>query len=120
MLRELRRRVLALGLLTAYLAAPLSAIAVGLHVAGEDHDEPALLASLAMIATHGHDHHAATPEHEHSTVRSEAPQASGPVIASALLAPAAPEPRSAAPAFAPVPVPTGSPPLFCRHCALLL
>ena len=120
MLRELSLRVIALGLLIAFLASPLSAIAVGLHLAGEGHDEPTLLASLAMIATHGHDHHAATVEHDHSTVRSEGPKAPAPAVASALVAPASPAPTSAAPALAAVPVPTGSPPLFCRHCALLL
>lgn len=121
MLRETPLRAGAVALLLVFLAAPLSSLALGLHIASDRDHEPALMASLAKIATHGHDHDAATVEHDHPTLRSDRPKAPPPAIESGPEVAAAPSPAvDAAPGFALAPAPTESPPLFRRDCALLL
>jgi hypothetical protein len=121
-LREHRLRAGAFGLLLAFLAAPLSFLGLGLHIASDRDHEATLIASLARIATHGHNHDAATVAHDHPTLRPDGPKAPRPASESApeLAAAASPALGAPAPGFALMPAPTGSPPLFRRHCALLL
>jgi hypothetical protein len=114
--------VTALLLLIGWQAPALAAVSIGIHLASDGHAHHELAIELALAATHGHHHEVATAPHDHSAVRVTVPSAPTlglagrplELAAARTLAPAcsAPEPDASPP--------TGSPPLFYTHCALLL
>jgi hypothetical protein len=123
MRRPLPRRLFALAWLLSWLAAPLVSLVVLVHLASDDHhDHHRAHQQLALTATHGHSHPVTVAEHRHTAVR----ESSAPAL-SMLSAASTPAPATAigarltarAELSDPSP-PTGSPPLFARHCALLL
>jgi hypothetical protein len=119
-----RLRLLAVAALLTWAAAPALALGVALHELTEHHhSEGELAAVAALAASHGHGHSVDTPDHDHSAVRPAAPPLFAPAAAeldprlppSALVRANPAEHRAAD-----RPSPTGSPPLFYAHCALLL
>ena len=118
-----RAGLLALAWLLCWLATPVVSLALLVHVAADHHDphhDQHATLELALAATHGHSHQLDSADHRHHAVREVGPPAvpapqlaGGPDASQASLRGARAELSDPSP-------PTGSPPLFQRHCALLL
>ncbi len=104
-----------------WLAPAVGMLGIVVHDDHDEHGHHELALELAKAATHGHHHEAATPAHDHSAVRPAAPAAATPGVCTAPLAPlTVGPPTPAVSGLERRPPPTGSPPLFRSHCALLL
>lgn len=118
--RPLHALVAAL-LLLCWQAPAMAALSLGLHLADEHGGHHAAKLELALAATHGHHHDSVVTPHDHSAVRIAVAAVPVPAVASCSVEPAAPPPVSSpATGSQGPPAPTGSPPLFASHCALLL
>jgi hypothetical protein len=114
-------RLLTVAWLLGWLATPLLSLALLAHVASDSHHDEDLTRELAFAASHGHSHSVTAAAHEHRALRESSPPVLSPMVAAAMEPAPLPRtsPRSGA-EWSDPPPPTGSPPLFCRHCALLL
>lgn len=123
---RLTRAVVAVLLLSSWQAPAIAALGLGLHLAHGHHAPEHASAQeaqldLALAARHGHHHEPAVAPHDHTALRAAVAGVTAPATAAdcppQLGIPAALTASARPPA---APPPTGSPPLFRTHCALLL
>ena len=125
MRRPAVRIVVCLAWLASSVVGPLTTLVVLVHLAGEHHLDAFEAQELALEATHGHHHELGVVAHWHPAERATGSvEPVTTIIASLVHSVATYElassdgPTRDAPAA--TESPPISPPLFCKHCALLL